>query len=65
MYLNPEYTDKQVRAMVIDQWHLWLGLNNQSHDQLGTTCSIMDKPSKEEPRRVTYFRQWLQAEGLI
>ncbi len=64
-YLNPAYQDEQVKRMVIDQWHLWLALNNQSHAQSRVTCSVVDKPSKEEPRRVNYFRQWLQAEGLL
>ena len=64
-YLNPAYQDEQVKRMVIDQWHLWLALNNQSHEQTNTKCSVIDKPCKEEPRRVTYFRQWLQAEGLL
>lgn len=60
-YLNPAYQDEQVKRMVIDQWHLWLALNPANE----RGASVIDKPCKEEPRRVTYFRQWLQAEGLL
>lgn len=60
-YLNPKFQDEQVKRMVIDQWHLWLALN----PAIENGGSVADKPCKQESRRVTYFRQWLQAEGLL
>lgn len=60
-YLNPAFQDEQVKRMVIDQWHLYLALNPAEPKD----HSVVDKSCKEEPRRVTYFRQWLQAEGLL
>ena len=61
MYLNPNYTEESVKRLVIDQWHLWLALNPAGP----TAYTVADKPCKDEPRRVTYFRTWLQAEGLL
>jgi hypothetical protein len=61
-YLNPKFQDEQVKHMVIDQWHLYLALNPVKDHQQHT---VIDRPCKEESRRVTYFRTWMQAEGLL
>lgn len=62
MYLNPDVTDEGVKRAVIDQWHLYLALNPVATEG---RYSVADKAVKAEPRRVTYFRTWLQAEGLL